>query len=107
MLPARAVSASLPETGLSREAIYKAFKPGGNPTIGTVAGTERGGLTRKPITARFSAPRWIGDPASPAIAELADYAFGSIRPASGARWHRNSKACRVPVFKADGATRQI
>jgi probable addiction module antidote protein len=36
MLPARGVSQFARETGLSREAIYKAFKPGGNPTIGTI-----------------------------------------------------------------------
>jgi probable addiction module antidote protein len=33
---ARGVSQFARETGLSREAIYKAFKPGGNPTIGTI-----------------------------------------------------------------------
>jgi probable addiction module antidote protein len=33
---ARGVSKFAAETGLSREAIYKAFRPGGNPTIGTV-----------------------------------------------------------------------
>jgi probable addiction module antidote protein len=33
---ARGVSKFARETGLSREAIYKAFKPGGNPTIETV-----------------------------------------------------------------------
>lgn len=34
---ARGVTAFARETGLSREAIYKAFRPGGNPTIETVA----------------------------------------------------------------------
>jgi probable addiction module antidote protein len=33
---ARGVSEFARETGLSREAIYKAFRPGGNPTIETV-----------------------------------------------------------------------
>ncbi len=33
---ARGVSAFARETGLSREAIYKAFRPGGNPTIDTI-----------------------------------------------------------------------
>ncbi|HEX2652180.1 MAG TPA: addiction module antidote protein [Xanthobacteraceae bacterium] len=33
---ARGVSKFSRETGLSREAIYKAFRPGGNPTIETV-----------------------------------------------------------------------
>nr|WP_197703795.1 addiction module antidote protein [Variibacter gotjawalensis] len=33
---ARGVTAFARETGLSREAIYKAFRPGGNPTIETV-----------------------------------------------------------------------
>ena len=33
---ARGVSEFARETGLSREAIYKAFRPGGNPTIDTV-----------------------------------------------------------------------
>src|SRR5882724_8201709 len=33
---ARGVSKFSRETGLSREAIYKAFRPGGNPTIDTV-----------------------------------------------------------------------
>ena len=34
---ARGVTAFAAETGLSREAIYKAFKPGGNPTLETLA----------------------------------------------------------------------
>lgn len=33
---ARGVSEFARETGLSREAIYKAFKPGGNPTLDTL-----------------------------------------------------------------------
>lgn len=33
---ARGVSQFAKETGLSREAIYKSFRPGGNPTIETV-----------------------------------------------------------------------
>jgi len=33
---ARGVSEFARETGLSREAIYKAFRPGGNPTIATL-----------------------------------------------------------------------
>ena len=33
---ARGVSQFAKETGLSREAIYKAFRPGGNPTIATL-----------------------------------------------------------------------
>lgn len=33
---ARGVSAFAKETKLSREAIYKAFKPGGNPTLETI-----------------------------------------------------------------------
>jgi probable addiction module antidote protein len=33
---ARGVSEFARETGLSREAIYKAFRPGGNPTIDTL-----------------------------------------------------------------------
>ena len=33
---ARGVSEFARETGLSREAIYKAFKPGGNPTLETL-----------------------------------------------------------------------
>jgi probable addiction module antidote protein len=33
---ARGVSKFARETGLSREAIYKAFRPGGNPTIETL-----------------------------------------------------------------------
>lgn len=34
---ARGVSAFSRETGLSREAIYKAFRTGGNPTLETVS----------------------------------------------------------------------
>jgi probable addiction module antidote protein len=34
---ARGVTAFAKETGLSREAIYKTFKPGGNPTLDTLA----------------------------------------------------------------------
>lgn len=34
---ARGVTAFAKETGLSREAIYKAFQPGGNPTLDTLA----------------------------------------------------------------------
>jgi probable addiction module antidote protein len=34
---ARGVTAFARETGLSREAIYKAFRPGGNPTLDTLA----------------------------------------------------------------------
>lgn len=34
---ARGVTAFAAETGLSREAIYKAFKPGGNPTLDTLS----------------------------------------------------------------------
>ncbi|MCC5621660.1 putative addiction module antidote protein [Nostoc sp. CHAB 5715] len=34
---ARGVTAFAGETGLSREAIYKAFRPGGNPTLETLA----------------------------------------------------------------------
>ncbi|QEL21327.1 putative addiction module antidote protein [Bosea sp. F3-2] len=33
---ARGVSEFARETGLSREAIYKAFRPGGNPTLDTL-----------------------------------------------------------------------
>jgi probable addiction module antidote protein len=33
---ARGVSQFAVETGLSREAIYKSFRPGGNPTIETI-----------------------------------------------------------------------
>jgi probable addiction module antidote protein len=33
---ARGVSQFAEETGLSREAIYKSFRPGGNPTIETI-----------------------------------------------------------------------
>ena len=33
---ARGVSQFATETGLSREAIYKSFRPGGNPTIETI-----------------------------------------------------------------------
>jgi probable addiction module antidote protein len=33
---ARGVTAFASETGLSREAIYKAFRPGGNPTLVTL-----------------------------------------------------------------------
>ena len=33
----RGVTAFAAETGLSREAIYKAFKPGGNPTLDTLS----------------------------------------------------------------------
>lgn len=33
---ARGVSEFARETGLSREAIYKAFRPGGNPTLETL-----------------------------------------------------------------------
>ena len=33
---ARGVSNFAAETGLSREAIYKAFRPGGNPTLDTL-----------------------------------------------------------------------
>ena len=33
---ARGISAFAKETGLSREAIYKTFKPGGNPTLDTI-----------------------------------------------------------------------
>jgi probable addiction module antidote protein len=33
---ARGVSQFASETGLSREAIYKSFRPGGNPTIETI-----------------------------------------------------------------------
>ena len=34
---ARGVTALAKETGISREAIYKGFRVGGNPTIGTLA----------------------------------------------------------------------
>jgi probable addiction module antidote protein len=34
---ARGVSNFANETGLSREAIYKAFRPGGNPTLETLS----------------------------------------------------------------------
>jgi probable addiction module antidote protein len=34
---ARGVTAFAAESGLSREAIYKAFRPGGNPTLETLA----------------------------------------------------------------------
>jgi probable addiction module antidote protein len=33
---ARGISAFATETGLSREAIYKSFRPGGNPTLETL-----------------------------------------------------------------------
>lgn len=34
---ARGVTAFAAESGLSREAIYKAFRPGGNPTLETLS----------------------------------------------------------------------
>ena len=34
---ARGVTVFAQETGLSRETIYKAFRPGGNPTLDTLA----------------------------------------------------------------------
>jgi probable addiction module antidote protein len=33
---ARGISQFARDTGLSREVIYKSFRPGGNPTLGTV-----------------------------------------------------------------------
>ncbi len=44
---ARGVSQFAKETGLSREAICKSFRPGGNPTIETVHKADKGGLTSK------------------------------------------------------------
>jgi probable addiction module antidote protein len=50
---ARGVSQFARETGLSREAIYKAFRPGGNPTIETLNKATRAlGLKLKLVPGR-------------------------------------------------------
>ncbi len=38
---ARGVTAFAAQTGLSREAIYKAFRPGGNPTLRSLTAATR------------------------------------------------------------------
>ena len=66
---ARGVSQFAKETGLSREAIYKAFRPGGNPTIATLYKATRAlGLELQLAPVKAGPPKATAVKAGPAKA---------------------------------------